>query len=468
MRNIEAKQATARKRGAFFPKILVNAFSSFHLPPLAKNLVRDKSGVIVIMFALLLPVLLGVIGIGVEVGGWYQSRRGLQSAADAAAIAGAYGVKSGDSEAAAYAKAKLEAERNWGGAFTAGEFNTDIMPPTSGAYTTDSSALEVELTKSVSLMFIKYLMSSSSITINARAVATVLSGGDICLMGKDTSDTGIDSGGNATVNVDNCVVVSNSSDPDAIEATGNATLIADCYYVVGGVSDTTQMTFDAGCSPTQNGAPITDPYASLTDPNAACDYPGGLTVNDGSSNPFDGSFIDPKVFCGDLWVQNGEVTLSNGIFVIDGGDLKANANGILRVVNATIILKNGARINNFNGSSLIEMSAPTSTTVSPIDSSTPGVWQDILVYQDRDTSNTCTGNNCNSLNGNSSSTFNGVMYFPNQEINIQGGNTSSGNCVRIIALRIGFSGNNTFNIDNNYCSNFAISMTVPGGVGLVE
>ena len=49
-----------------------------------------ESGAIAIVMALSLPVVICFLGLGVEAGLWFHAKRGLQSAADAAAISGAY------------------------------------------------------------------------------------------------------------------------------------------------------------------------------------------------------------------------------------------------------------------------------------------------------------------------------------------------------------------------------------------
>lgn len=52
--------------------------------------VDSRQGAIVVMAALLMPILVGAIGLGVEVGLWFQQKRSLQTMADAAAIAAVY------------------------------------------------------------------------------------------------------------------------------------------------------------------------------------------------------------------------------------------------------------------------------------------------------------------------------------------------------------------------------------------
>jgi len=50
----------------------------------------DQRGTVAVLMALLLPVLIGVLGIGFEISNWYLQTRSMQNAADLAAIAAAY------------------------------------------------------------------------------------------------------------------------------------------------------------------------------------------------------------------------------------------------------------------------------------------------------------------------------------------------------------------------------------------
>jgi Flp pilus assembly protein TadG len=57
--------------------------------PIRVRFWRDRRGVVAIAVAVLLPVLIGFAGLGVEVGMWFWIQRQNQSAADAAAISAA-------------------------------------------------------------------------------------------------------------------------------------------------------------------------------------------------------------------------------------------------------------------------------------------------------------------------------------------------------------------------------------------
>src|ERR1700680_3314691 len=57
--------------------------------PSARGFCDERSGVVAVLVALALPVLVGSMGLAAETSYWYVHQRGMQNAADAAAIAAA-------------------------------------------------------------------------------------------------------------------------------------------------------------------------------------------------------------------------------------------------------------------------------------------------------------------------------------------------------------------------------------------
>ena len=64
---------------------------------------RDDRGQTIMLVALALPILLGFVGIATDLGSLFKDRRTIQTAADAAAIAGALNLSSGNWSSAAKA-----------------------------------------------------------------------------------------------------------------------------------------------------------------------------------------------------------------------------------------------------------------------------------------------------------------------------------------------------------------------------
>ena len=76
----------------------------------SRDFLRDTSGTVYITVGLMIFSLFGMAGLGIDVGLWYSTSRTVQSAADAAAIGGAYEVLAGGDATAAKIFAAAEAK----------------------------------------------------------------------------------------------------------------------------------------------------------------------------------------------------------------------------------------------------------------------------------------------------------------------------------------------------------------------
>lgn len=427
-----------------------------------RTFAAERKGVIIVMFALMLPVVAGAIGLGVEVGFWYKERRSLQAAADTAAVAGAHEARESSATSATITTiATASAAAN---GFDTVTNPPDVNnPPDSGSYTADSDAVEVILDRSVNMLFAAIVLSANTVSIRARAVATSSVLGEACVLSLNTTGVGVEVSGSGDVTFDGCQVAANSSDAAALTVSGSGDLTVDCYSVVGGISDNGGLDTDAGCDGQTNGAYIDDPYSDLTTPAyGGCDKSGNYTLNNGNSETFmhDANFETAYVICGNMTIR-GDLTLEPGLYIVEG-DISVNATGTLTGDGVTIILADGGQIDNFNGSADINISAPDAADGA-------GDWEGILFYQDRDDASTCTGNNCNVINGNTGSTMEGTMYFPNQEVRMNGGNDVDSPCLQIVAYQVSFSGSSDVNADNTACSAAGVDpIEILGPVELVE
>ncbi|MCR4377034.1 MAG: pilus assembly protein TadG-related protein [Rhodospirillales bacterium] len=418
--------------------------------------VHNRRGSVALMFALMLPIIFGIIGLGVEVGMWFKDRRELQTIADAAAVSAAIENAYGATQAEIEAAAQMEATTNGFDATT--DDITYIGVPTQGAFNGQAGYIEVIISRQLETI-LSQVFSSLDPTTTVRAVASTgnASSGEACVLALDTTGAAVTVSGNGAVTLTNCQVASNSTADDALSVSGSGGLDVDCYSVVGNVDVSAGLTTAAGCAGATGATAIADPYADLEDPDDGnCDEPGNFEWNSvGSTTIGNGSWNDPYVICGDFWAKKGTVTF-NGLVVIKG-DFKANATATIDSAanGTTVVLKDGGQINNINGGADVTLTAPSSEAIAD-------EWQGILFYQDRDTSPACTGNNCNTLNGNGSTMFEGVVYFPNQELDTLGGNSSTSACLQIVALRVGFSGNGAMNADNDCLDAGVDPIEVPG------
>ena len=92
----------------------------------------------------------GLAGLGTETASWYYTQRSMQGATDVAAHTGATAKMMGTSSSAAITEAKSVAA-SYG--FTTGV--TVNIPPTSGSHISDTDAVEVIISQSMPVMFLR-------------------------------------------------------------------------------------------------------------------------------------------------------------------------------------------------------------------------------------------------------------------------------------------------------------------------
>ncbi len=83
-----------------------------------------------------------------------------------------------------------------------------------------------------------------------------------------------------------------------------------------------------------------------------------------------------------------------------------------------------------NADANINLTAPSGSTE---------YYKGIAIYQDRRAKDSASS--VNKINGNSASKITGALYFPNQELQYNGGGNTAGTCTLFVSRRIDFSGN---------------------------
>lgn len=424
---------------------------------------RDERGAIIVIFALMLPIIVGFVGLGLDVGLWYSTKRNLQGAADTAAVSAAYELGAGNSLSAIQTAALIDAKRNGlnagvaacnGVATSAGSCTVNV-PPTSGTYSGDSSAVEVILNEPQNLLFAS-VISNFSLSISSRAVA--ISGGDsdACMLTLNkTVQKALEFSGNSAINAAGCIVASNSSHDSSIEITGSASVTADSLSTAGDYLVNGAALLDTVTAPKTYAAEIQDPYASLDVPAySGCDKTEYKSTPGSNVTITPSSATTPYVFCKGLDVK-GTLKFMPGIYVIDGGTFNLNATAALSGTGVTFILTSSSGSNyakyTMNGSASINLSAPTS-----------GDYSGILMYADRN-----GPNQVNTLNGNAAATFNGALYFPSSELNFAGNSSSGGSsCTQLIADTIKVTGGT--DITTSGCVSAGATLATVSDTQLVE
>jgi Flp pilus assembly protein TadG len=391
-----------------------------------RRLRGDQRGNILLMAGAALTGLVGAAGIGVDTVQWYMWKRQMQQAVDTGATAGAIAMARGLSSSTAVNR---EVARTANTSYSIEAINT---PPTSGAYSGNSGAIEVYATTSQTLPFSSVFLSTAP-TIRVRAVATSVAVGNPCVIATATSGTGVEVFGGAQVNL-GCPVASNSPGGVSVDVGGSSYLDTDMVMSVGGIDyGTGNLPSDA--SIVSYGLPVDDPLASrnLSFSSSGCTY------NHYHVNPNEYATPSAGTYCNGMQLQ-GTVRLHGGVYIIKGGTLQINSSadvGLYGDGGVTFILTGTSSSTvatvSINGSATVNLTAPTSTQNS--------TFAGVLFYQDP------IGEASHTINGGANINLEGIIYMPTGDLTYNGDSTQSAQCLLIVTERIRFGGTN--NIENN-------------------
>jgi len=416
------------------------------------RLFRCQDGGILIVWAVLTPVIAGMMGLGLETGMWYVQKRNLQSAVDAAAITAAYETTQPNRISSAQSAVVSNG-------FSAGSNVTVTVnnPPASGSYTANSNAVEVILTQPQTMLFSSLFLSTKP-TIKVRAVGlqTPVNTGGVCIAALDPSGSSdISSNGGATINAPNCIVASNSNNSTALTMNGGAKLTVNTLYMMGNYKMNGGATLTTTNAPTVNAStPVADPYLNVPIPAIGACNQNNYSLNGGAK-----AVLNPGVYCNGFSINGGaQATLNPGVYIIDRGSFSINGGTTLSGNGVTIILTSSTGNNyataSINGGANVTLSAPTN-----------GTYSGLAFYQDR----SAPDNTASSFNGGSTMNITGALYFPTGALSFNGGNSlNNPSCTQIIGWTLSFNGGS--NVTGNCLNSGMTQISIPsaGPVSLVE
>jgi len=406
------------------------------------------------MFALLIPVIVGFVGLGVETSFWFASKRSLQSAADAAAICGAYEVQSGGSSSSSITTAATtEATRN-GFNSTDGSI-TVSSPPNSGSYTADGSAVEVTVSEPRVHLFLGALLGAGSVTISARAVATNSGIADTCFLSlNETQEKAFHLSNNVDLPSE-CGVYVNSS---SCTSGSTGALFLDNNSTIAGTTRVVGCTHENSPNAEVTGT-LTEGVAALTDPFAAqeTDIRDDIS-NNTSSLPTSCNFspgnnqtetVNPGYYDDCTFGVNGTIQLNSGTFYISSS-LVVEQNVTVSGTDVTIVLLENTDLD-FGNNGTVSLTAPTSGTYDGIA---------ITAHPDIDSSKQVVFHNSIELE------IEGALYFPNQTVEMSNGSDVTDGCTLIVADII-FMHNNV-DLSSNCTSSGDEKLSAGTKISLVE
>jgi Flp pilus assembly protein TadG len=374
----------------------------------------DEGGAMALILGIMATVIVAIVGLGIDVVGWYRTARAMQNAADSAAIAAATnGTSSYQSEAKAVAAHYGYVDGSNGITVTA--VNNQACPDG------QTDCYKVTVATATAPQFFSQVVGLPAPPLASAAVAGGTQIHQYCLLALAGSGTNpaITTHGAPNANLTNCSIMSN---------TGSTCTGHNLNATHGDAHGTNN-----GCGINQhsNVPAVSDPYSGLAS-NIPADTCGGSYFQEpgkkGSPLPPSNQWPNattaaglpatPTIICGDLQLTADVLNLTtaspgsvlvieNGVLDTNGHTLKTDSNSALTIIFSG---SNSASYNHYptdnGGFGTLDFMAPTT-----------GPWKGVALYQDP----SLTQNVSFTYTGNSPTwDITGLTYFPHASVTFKG------------------------------------------------
>jgi hypothetical protein len=408
--------------------------------------------------------ILAFAALAIDVGQIRMQKRQMQSAVDAAALAGALELSACGSttDCTAMTTAAKQAVLENGltvatpltqctGAASGLTLWVNNGPCELGSASADpnygnSKYVEAELSTPVDTIFAG-LAGFHSMTIRVRAEASGTQPNYCVIATADSASStqGITLQGGSTGGIDapNCGIYDDDSNSSVALVDNSGTVTSQKFMVVGGKQNSGATISPA---PTTNASALADPLSYLSTDG---DAPTAGSCTSQSSLPGNGAILTPATFCSGIVLSPGVgVTLSAGTYYIEGGltvDTGANLTGTSGVA---LYVASGSV--NFNLGSKVELSAPTTGALAGI-----AIWQ------------AASDTSAINLDAASTSEYNGAIYAPTAELTLNSASNAAA-CSLVDVGSLMLDSGATFSIGTD-CSSFSSSKAFgAGSTAIVE
>ncbi len=362
---------------------------------------RSQSGGVSIIFALILPVAMGLCALTFDLANLRYNQAQLQLAADAGALAGADAISNpATAKSSAAQLAQMNAPQGTSNVVSASDIDLGVYDASSRAFQVTASnptAVRVKTARdfahgnAIQGVFTRAVGLSSGYSVHASSIATAST--STCLYALDPSSSGAVQFVGGVTFASSCGFQINSSSNSAITTIGLYTVNVSQICDVGGYLSLGVGVFTP--NPT-TGCPVkTDPLSTVPEPApfASCQNSNVTAI---------GGVLNPGCYAGTITVI-GSVTLNPGIYQFQGANLILLGGSILQGDGVMIYLDSASRFTMI-GLASINLTAPPS-----------GVYQGIVVFYSRSAANSTLN-----LIGSSSISLNGTIYAPSTNLTLTG------------------------------------------------
>ena len=393
------------------------------LAAIFRSLVAYERGNVLAMTAVGIPLLLGCAGMAVDTIQWVSAKRELQSAADAAAIAGVYGlIQTGDMEVAV--------DRSIASNRALDQHRAVLAERSPTPRQEDPFAVRVSISSPTKMFFTSMFLERPP-TITVESTASVVESGEFCAfaIGSDEK-SGLRIEGSATVDMD-CGIAANAPSAKSILADPSATIDAESIVAFGGIEAEGIKSSRVRNYAVKQKDPLQNRDPPLI-PNSGCP---NVTINSDAAQTNSGRVVLEPGCYGNLLID-GPVFLNAGEYILNRGNLVVGGSAELTCTSCTIFLTSEQAGTDpwsigkvqIDPKAKVKMAAPTQ-----------GPNAGLLIFQDRRAAGTRDELE-NIISGNSFSELQGLIYFPGQILRVDADSSPNIQCARFIGKRLIFQG----------------------------
>ena len=381
-----------------------------------------RGGYVLVLFVIFLTALMGVTGLIIDLGLMMVNYRKAQNAADSGAFAGAVELSNGNTSSVVSEATRFVTTQN--GATVPTALPPKVGPRT-GPYSGNANFVEVYADATFDTSFLHLLGYASTQTVQGasrRRLAVCPNQAEAALVLDKNSPSALSVSGNGTFSVTGGPVYVNSTSSTAVQVSHNATLSAPAIDLVGG---------DSGSNGTLGT--ITPVTATLADPLAYLPVPTGLTsrsLSGGGSQT-----IQPGIYTGGINWTGGTLTMSPGIYYMNGGGFQVSGQG--SVTGSGVMIYNAPN----SSTDVISITGKGNVDITP---PTSGTYEGLTFFQARPSTNPIT------VSGNGGTLeIGGTIYAAGASFSVSGSGKGTTTVGQVISDKLSSAGNGTIDVAFN-------------------
>ncbi|MEX0808777.1 MAG: pilus assembly protein TadG-related protein [Dongiaceae bacterium] len=442
-----------------------------------RRFLRDERGAVLIYVTLAMAVFTGFSALAIDGSYLYLMKNRAQSAADAAALAGASQLPDQDAarlEAISFAEKNL-AVADFGDVLasadvTPGTWDADAHTFTAGGASPDSIEVVIHMDEDNSnslKLFFASLLGSNQGGVSVSAIATTTGGGfgaPACVHVLNESASGaLTKSGTSGVNGLGCNIQVDSCHARAFTASGSGAISlgapgveSGTFSICGGIQMSgTASVPNAPYTQANTGERLGDPFdrAPYDAMPAASEY-AGCDFNNFSGSGSGSTAMSPGVYCGGISFSGSRtISFQPGTYYIKDGAFNVSGTSILSGRDVTFVMTGSSARVNFSGSGSYAFSAPDD-----------GDYAGFVFYGDPNR----PASSAHNVSGSTVEGYHGILYFPEGGLTLSGSTTASSlsgvanDCAVFIADTVTMSGSTAITASSQ-CSEYTETPPFQGG-----